>query len=256
MVDTHAHLGLCEPGDEELVAAAREAGVRRILTVGLEEESNREAIAHAEAHEEVFACVGRHPNSAAGFDDRAAREIEELAAHPRVAAVGETGLDLYRDRAPIEAQRDALSAQIEIAQRVRKPLVMHVRNRTDSRDPGDEAVRTLFERAEGVAVILHCFAASVYEVETAAEQGWYCSFAGNVSYPKAGDLRDAARRVPAELLLSETDCPYLAPQAYRGKPSQPAYVAATTEVLAEARGVSVEELERTIEQNAARVFGW
>ncbi len=256
MVDTHAHLGLCEPGAEELVTAAREAGVRRILTVGLDESSNAEAIEHAEAHEEVLACVGRHPNSAAGFDDGAAASIEELAGHPRVAAIGETGLDLYRERAPFEEQRAAFAAQIEIAGRVGKPLVIHTRNRPDSDQPGDEVMKTLSDRADGVTVILHCFSADAYEVETAAEHGWYCSFAGNVTYPNAADLRDAMRRVPDELLLVETDCPYLAPQPVRGKPNQPANVVATAEVVAAERGVSADELERLVESNAARVFSW
>ncbi len=256
MVDTHAHLGMCEPPAGELVDAARAAGVKRILTVGLDEASNAEAIADAEAHEEVFACVGRHPNSAAGFDDAAAAAIEELAAHPRVAAIGETGLDRYRDHSAIDDQHRAFEAQIEIAKRTDLPLVIHVRDKQGSRETGEEAMTLLAERAQGIDVILHCFAAASYRVETAAEHGWYCSFAGNVSYPKAEDMREAARLVPEELLLAETDCPYLAPQPVRGKPNQPAYVVSTLEVLAETRGIQPDQLERTIEDNAAQVFGW
>jgi TatD DNase family protein len=257
VVDTHAHLGLCEPADEELVAAARAAGVRRILTVGLGEDSNPEAIAAAEDAEEVFACVGRHPNSAAGFDDAAAAGIESLAADPRVAAVGETGLDYYRERSPREDQRRAFEAQMEIARRVGKPLVIHVRN---GDGPDGDAVADAFEllaaRAGGVSVVLHCFSAPPERVPEAAARGWLCSFAGNLTYPKAAELREAARLVPAELLLVETDSPFLAPQPVRGKPNQPANVVATAEVLAAERGVSYEELERTVEANAARVFRW
>jgi TatD DNase family protein len=256
VVDTHAHLGLCEPGDEELVAAAREAGVRRILTVGLDEATNRDAIAHAEAHEEVFASVGRHPNSAGGFDDAAAKAIEELAAHARVRAIGETGLDLYRDRAAIEDQRAAFAAQIEIARRAELPLVIHMRDPDGSTEASDEALATLAERAGGVSVILHCFSAAPEKVEVAAEHGWFCSFAGNVTYPKAEPLREAARLVPEELLLVETDSPFLSPQPVRGKPNQPANVVATAEVLAAERGVEPAQLEQTVEANAARVFGW
>ena len=124
MVDTHAHLGMCEPGTEALVAAAREAGVRRVLAVGIDEESNRDAVVTAEAHEEVFACVGRHPNSAAGFDVAAASAVEELAAHGCVRAIGETGLDYYREGAPRDAQRAAFEAQIGIARRAGLPLVI------------------------------------------------------------------------------------------------------------------------------------
>jgi TatD DNase family protein len=257
MVDTHAHLGLCEPDDAELVAAAASAGVRRILTVGLGPDSNPDAVAAASEHEAVFACVGRHPNSAEGFDDDDAAELERLAAGDGVAAVGETGLDFYRDGSPRPDQRRAFEAQIEIAGRVGKPLVIHMR---DGEGPDDDAVAEVFEllaaRAEGVTVILHCFSAPAERVGEAAERGWSCSFAGNLTYPKAESLREAAALVPDELLLVETDSPFLAPQRVRGKPNQPANVVATAERLAEVRAVPYAELERTVEANAARVFGW
>jgi TatD DNase family protein len=257
VVDTHAHLGLCEPATAELVAAARAVGVNRILTVGLDEETNREAIAAAEAHDGVFACVGRHPNSAAGFGDEAARDIAELAARPEVAAVGETGLDYFRDRAPRPEQRAAFEAQIDVARRVAKPLVIHMRS---GPGPGDDAVSEtldiLAREATGVSVILHCFSAPAARVEDAARHGWYCSFAGNATYKKAGELREAARLVPEELLLVETDSPFLSPQPVRGKPNEPANVVATAEVVAEERGVAYGELEELVEANATRVFGW
>ncbi len=257
MVDTHAHLGLCEPDDAALAAAARAAGVRRILTVGLDEETNRDAIAAAEATEGLFACVGRHPSSAAGFDDAAADDLAELAAHPAVAAVGETGLDFFRDRAPRDEQRRAFEAQIEIARTVAKPLVIHMRSGAGEGDDAvGEAFGTLAERADGVEVVLHCFSAPPERVADAAERGWSCSFAGNVTYPKAEGLREAARRVPDELLLVETDSPFLAPQPVRGKPNEPANVVATAEAVAEARGVSYGELERLVDENATRVFRW
>jgi TatD DNase family protein len=250
VVDTHAHLSECEPEDAELVAAARDAGVRRILTVGMDEDSNAEAIGAAEAHEAVLACVGRHPNSAAGFDDEAAERISLLAVHERVAAIGETGLDYYRDRAPRDDQRRAFEAQIEIARRAGKPVVIHMRESVD------ETFEVLRSKADGLAVILHCFSAPADRVAEAAERGWYCSFAGNLTYPKAEGLRDAARLVPDALLLVETDSPFLAPQAKRGKPNQPANVVATAEVLAELRGLEYAELEGLVERNAARAFGW
>ena len=250
MVDTHCHLGLCEPEPAELVAAARGAGVRRILTVGLDEETNEEAIALAGAHEEVRACVGRHPNSAVGFDDDAAAAIERLAADPRVAAVGETGLDYYRDAAPLADQRRAFEAQIEIARGARKPLVIH------TRDSLGDTVEILRSRADGVAVILHCFSAPPRFVAEAAERGWLCSFAGNLTYPRAEELREAARLVPDELLLVETDSPFLAPQPVRGRPNQPASVVHTAEALAGVRGLAYGEVEQRVERNAARVLGW
>jgi TatD DNase family protein len=256
VVDTHAHLGLCEPDDAELVAAAREAGVRRILTVGLGEDSNPGAVALARSHEEVFACVGRHPNGTGGFDQAAAEAIEGMCEQDVVVAVGETGLDFYRDRADPEDQRQAFSAQIGIARRAGKPIVIHLRDSDGSEAAVSEAFTTLSDEADGVQVILHCFSAGPAWVERAAERGWYCSFAGNVTYPRADDLREAARLVPGERLLVETDSPFLAPQPVRGKPNQPANVVATAERLAEVRGESYDRLESVVEANASRVFGW
>lgn len=256
MVDTHAHLSFCEPRAADLVAAARRVGVRRILTVGTDEAANREAIADAEAHEEVFACVGRHPNAATGFDERAAAEIEALAGHERVVAVGETGLDYYRDRAPRAEQRAAFEAQIAIGRRTGLPVVIHVRDPVGDDDALSEAFATLAAQAEGVTVILHCCSAPPERVGEAAERGWYCSFAGNVTYPKADGLRGSVRLVPEELLLVETDSPFLAPQSARGKPNQPANVVEVAELLAAERGITYGPLERIVETNAARVFQW
>jgi TatD DNase family protein len=256
VVDTHAHLGLCEPDPGELLAAACEAGVRRILSVGLGEDSNPGVVELAGRHPEVFACVGRHPNGATGFDDAAAEAIEELAGRDDVVAVGETGLDFYRDGSHPDDQRRAFSAQIGIANRVEKPIVIHLRDRDGSQDAVTEAFETLGAEIDGADVILHCFSAGPAWVEPAAERGWYCSFAGNLTYPKAEDLREAAALVPTDRLLVETDSPFLAPQPVRGKPNQPANVVATAERLAEVRGVPYEELERTVEANAERVFGW
>ncbi len=254
MVDTHAHLSLCEPPDADLVATARGAGVRRILTIGIDEGANRDAVAVSREFGEVFAGVGRHPNSAAGFDDAAASEISRLAADSSVRAIGETGLDFYRDGAPRADQRAAFAAQIEIAADAGLPVVIHVRDEEGSTEAVDEAFATLDRLARG-PVILHCFSAP-QRVDVAVERGWYCSFAGNVTYPRADQLRVAATAVPEELLLVETDSPYLAPQPVRGKPNQPANVLATAERIAEVRGVSAEQLERSVEANAERLFGW
>ena len=255
MVDTHAHLAACEQSDAELVAEAGAVGVTRILTIGIDDESNREAVAAAERHPEVFASAGRHPNAAAGFEAQDAERIATHAAHPRVRAVGETGLDFYRDRAPRRDQRAAFAGQIEIARQAALPLVIHVRDPDGSSDAIDEVFATLDADAQGVAVILHCFSAPA-RVEDAAERGWHCSFAGNLTYPRAEDLREAAVRVPAELLLVETDSPFLAPQGRRGRPNRPANVVATAASLAELRGIEIAELEQIVEANARRLFSW
>ena len=258
MIDSHAHLGVCEPDDAELVAEARRIGVERILTIGLDEESNAGAIAAAREHEGVFAAVGRHPNSATGFDHAAADAIEELAADPLVRAIGETGLDFYRDRASEKDQVDAFEAQIAIARRTALPLVIHLR---DSGGPGAgravaDAYELLMTEAEGVDVILHCFSATAERAEQAVERGWYLSFAGNVTYPNSGELREAAALVPDDQLLVETDSPFLAPQPARGKPNVPANVTLTAEAVAEVRGVGYQQLDAAVTANAARLFGW
>jgi TatD DNase family protein len=255
VVDTHAHLGMCEPADGELVAAARKAGVNRILTVGLGEDSNPGAIELARAYEEVFAAIGRHPNSAAGFDDEAAAALEELAAADEVVAIGETGLDWYREGSLPDEQRRAFLGQIGVANRVGKPIVIHLRDRDESELAYTEAFEILEAEIEG-DVILHCFSAGPAFAERAAASGWYCSFAGNVTYPKAEELREAAAVVPEDRILVETDSPFLAPQDFRGTPNEPANVIATAGRLAEVRGVAYDQFERAVEANAARVLGW
>lgn len=258
MIDSHAHLGICEPSSGDLVGEARRLGVARILTIGLDEASNEEAVRIAAEHEGVFAAVGRHPNSAAGFDRAAVEAIEELAANPLVRAIGETGLDFYREGAPEVDQVRAFEAQIGIARRHELPLVVHMR---DSSGPGaGRAVADCFEllavEAEGVEVILHCFSATAERAAQAVKHGWYVSFAGNVTYPNSGELREAAALVPDELLLVETDSPFLAPQAARGKPNRPANVTLTAEAVAEVREVGYVQLDELVTANAARLFAW
>jgi TatD DNase family protein len=250
VIDSHCHLALCEPATAELVGDARRAGVARMLTVGLGADTNPQAIADAEAFEEVFACVGHHPNSASEFDEAAGAAIEELAADPAVVAVGETGLDYFRDRAAPSDQRRAFEAQLGIARRVGKPIVIHMR------DSLEDTFSVLREHAEGVEVILHCFSAGPEAAEEAAQRGWYCSFAGNVTYSKSDQLREAAALVPDHLLLVETDAPFLSPQPVRGKPNQPANVIETAERVAELRGITYVELDQLVEANARRVFQW
>ena len=249
MIDSHTHLDSCPPPNEELVASAAAAGVSRILTVGMDEESNRSALAAAETFPQVYAAIGRHPNHAEGFDDAALSAIEHLATHARCAAIGEAGLDYYRDRAPRADQERAFHAQIDLARATGKPLVVH------TRAAEDDTIATLRARADGVAVIMHCFSMPDRLEECLAE-GWWISFAGNVTYLKAEDLRAAAARVPENRLLVETDAPYLTPQVVRKERNQPAYVAHTARFVAERRGVGYDRLERIVERNAAELFGW
>ena len=249
MIDSHTHLDRAPGSDAELVAAAREAGLTRILTVGTDAASCRAAIAAAEAHDEVYAAVGRHPNDSSGYEDAITDELRELARHPKVLAIGETGLDDYRDYAPREDQERAFSAHMELARETGKPLVIH------TRAAEDDTIAMLDREAQGLEVILHCFSMPE-RLDECLQRGWWISFAGNVTYPKAQDLAEAARRVPLDRLLVETDAPYLTPQARRKERNQPAFVVHTARFVAERRGIAYEELEAAVEANAARLFGW
>jgi TatD DNase family protein len=249
LIDSHTHLDLCEPSDAELVAAATAAGVVRILTVGIDGASCRAALAAAEDFPQVYAAVGRHPNAAKGFDDADLAELQALAAHERCAAIGEAGLDFYREGAPAEDQERAFAAQIALARETDKPLVIH------SRAADSQTLAQLAAEADGVRVVMHCFSMPE-RLGECLERGYAISFAGNVTYKSAGDLAEAARLVPEERLLVETDAPYLTPQVVRKERNQPAFVAHTLAFIAELRGVGVEQLGAAVERNAAVVFGW
>ena len=249
MIDSHTHLDRTPGSEAELVAEAREAGVGRILTVGTDAASCRAAIKAAEAHEAVFAAVGRHPNDSTGYDDAVTEDLRELARHPRVLAIGETGLDDYRDYAPRADQERAFSAHIGLARETGKPLVIH------TRAAEADTIAMLDGDARGLEVILHCFSMPE-RLDECVERGWWISFAGNVTYPKAHELAAAAGRVPLDRLLVETDAPYLTPQELRKHRNRPAYVVHTARFVAERRGIAYEELEAAVEANAAKLFGW
>jgi TatD DNase family protein len=250
VIDTHCHLDHCEGPTDEVVARARAAGVNRIATVGMNAGSIARALEASAAYDEVFAIVGRHPHEAAGFGPADLDEIERAAAEPSTRAIGEAGLDYYRDYAPRPDQRRAFEAQLELAGRVGLPIAIH------TRAAEDDTFALLAEHAARLpAVILHCFSAPD-RVDECVERGYLCSFAGNVTYPKATDLQRAASELPAELLLVETDAPYLSPQPVRSKRNEPANVVHTAEHVAGLRGIEYAELERTLEANAARVLRW
>jgi TatD DNase family protein len=243
LIDTHCHLEMCD------AAAADGHELTRVATVGIDDDAVARALALADAHEEVFAIVGRHPNSSEGFSGDDLEPIRRAAAHPKVVAIGETGLDYYRDYAPHDDQRRAFEAQIGLARQLGKPLVIH------TRAAEDDTFAVLAEHAGDLTVVMHCFSA-VERLDECVERGYMCSFAGNVTYPKATDLQHAAARVPEELLLVETDAPFLAPQPVRGKQNVPANVVHTARKVAELREMPYEALERIVERNAKRVFGW
>jgi TatD DNase family protein len=249
VVDSHTHLDLCDEPETELVAAAEAAGVSAIVTIGIDGASCRAALKAAEAFPQVYAAVGRHPNAARGFDGADAAELRALASHPRCVAIGETGLDFYREGAPRSDQQRAFAAQIALARETGKPLVIH------TRAAELQTLDQLADEADGVSVVMHCFSMPAQLHECLA-RGYHISFAGNVTYPNARELAQAALEVPDDRLLVETDAPYLTPQAVRKRRNQPAYVAHTLAFLADARGQEREQLDAEVERNAARVFGW
>jgi TatD DNase family protein len=245
VIDTHAHLDACDAPADDLVARARAAGVDRVIAIGSGIDSCRTALGLAERHDGVFAAFGIHPHQASGSEADRLAELRVLLRHERAVAVGEAGLDFYREWAPRDRQRELFRAQLELATELGKPVVVH------TRDAEDEVASEL--EAFGGTVILHCFS-SPRLLGPALERGYFVSFAGNVTFPKAQDLREAATRVPPERILAETDSPYLAPQQLRGRPNEPANVVHTVAVLAEARGEDASALAERIDVNATAAF--
>jgi TatD DNase family protein len=239
VIDTHAHLDALEDPAAAL-ARARRAGVDRVIAIGSGRESARTTLALAEREAGVFAAVGVHPHQAGDGED--VRAVVDEAA----VAVGEIGLDFFRDYAPREEQRRVFAAQLELASNFGKPVVIHCR-------AAEEETAQMLAGFYGV-VVLHCFS-SPELLPVALERGYYVSFAGNVTYPKAEELREAARLVPVERILAETDTPYLSPQPVRGRPNEPAHLVHTIAALAETRGDDAGELARRIDTNATRAFG-
>jgi TatD DNase family protein len=245
VIDTHAHLDACTEAAPILLSRARAAGVSRVIAVGSGIDSCRAAVAVAGAEQGVACALGIHPHQAGGKESERLDELAGLLDDPRTVAVGETGLDYYRDYAPRDAQRRVFESQLQLATDRGLPVVVHTRD-------ADHETARLLAGFDGV-VVLHCFSTPSL-LDDALERGYYVSFAGNVTFPKATELRDAAARVPADRILSETDCPYLAPQPVRGRPNEPAYVVHTVAALAALRGESADALAAQIDENATRAF--
>ncbi len=225
---------------------AATAGVRRIVTVGTDPDSCADALATAVGFREVYAAIGCHPNNAELLDED---HLRRDAGHERCVAIGETGLDYYRDRSPRDAQQRAFEFQISLARETDKALVIHTRDATD------DTLRMLHAQAQDLRVMLHCFSMPE-RLDECLEAGWWISFAGNVTYRANEELAKAVERVQSERLLVETDAPYLAPQSRRGKPNEPAFVRETAEFVAARRGISYAELEASVVASAAALFNW
>jgi TatD DNase family protein len=245
VTDTHAHLDACEEPAAVLVERARAAGIIRVVTVGTGIDSCGAALALAEENDGVYAALGVDPHRAASPDANRLAELRELLDHPKAVAVGETGLDTVRVRATQTEQRRLLDAQLALADELGLPVVIH------SREAASETAAAL-EPFHG-AVILHCFS-SPDLLPAAVDRRYYVSFAGNVTFPKALELRRAAAAVPGDRILVETDSPYLAPQAMRGRRNEPLHLVHTIAVVAEARGEEPGILAARTHRNAAAAF--
>ena len=245
MIDTHAHLDACAD-QAAVLTRAQAAGVTRVVTIGTGIDSCRAALAIAELHDGVFAALGIDPHQASSEEAHRVDDLRELLGHPKAVAVGETGLDNYHHFASPADQRRLFDAQLALATELGKPVVVH------SRDAAAATADAL--AAFDGTVVLHCFS-SPDLLPTALERGYYVSFAGNVTYPKATELREAAAHVPADRILVETDSPYLSPQPVRGRPNEPANVVHTLAELAAARAEDPVELAAQIDRNAAAAFG-
>ncbi|MBE0597526.1 MAG: YchF/TatD family DNA exonuclease [Desulfuromonadales bacterium] len=253
LVDTHAHLDNAQFRDdrEAVIARALEQGVTRLLTVGTDLASSRLSIEIASAHPEVYAAVGIHPHDALTASEETLEQLRELiTSAPKVVAVGEIGLDFYRDRAPREAQREAFRRQIRLAREVDLPLIVH------DRDAHQEVLQILREEnAQEIGGVLHCFSGDLEMARQCLELGFYLSFPGTITYPKNEELRQVVRGVPIDRLLVETDCPYLAPQPFRGRRNEPAYVRHTAEAIAAIKGLTIADVARITTVNSYRLFG-
>ena len=246
-VDTHCHLFLMDEDPGHVIADARAVGVPRLVCVGIDPQTSRRALQLAQSFRGVFATAGMHPHTASALDRRGESEVEELLADPMVVAVGETGLDAYRRLSPMEDQDRAFRTHVALSRETGKPVVVHVR------DAWEDAFRILEEeRAEHV--VLHCFTGDRALGREAAERGYFLSFAGNVTYPSASALREAASEAPLDRLLAETDSPFLTPQVRRGTPNHPANLVHTLAVLADIRGLDLDEMVAHTAENAHRAF--
>jgi TatD DNase family protein len=245
VTDSHAHLDACEEPASEIVERARAAGVTRIVTIGTGIESCRAALVLADENDGVYAALGVDPHRAATPDAERLGELRELLSHPKAIAVGETGLDNARQFATPVEQRRLFDAELALAEELELPVVVH------SRDAAADTAAAL--SAFDGTVILHCFS-SPDLLAPAVERGYYVSFAGNVTYPKAPELREAAAAVPEDRILVETDSPYLSPQPTRGRRNEPAHIVHTIAVLADARGETPELLAARTHTNASAAF--
>lgn len=251
LIDSHAHLGLAQFDADRtaVLERAMAAGVVRIVEIGYDLATSRAAVELAAQHELIYAVVGVQPNHVAALPDDWLDQVCALAQQPKVLAIGEIGLDYYWNAAPADVQEACFRAQIDLARNLRLPVVIH------SRDARDDTIRVLRDAAHGLSGVMHSFSGDWEYACACLDIGFYLSFSGPITFPKAVDLHDVARRAPLDRILIETDSPYLAPHPFRGKRNEPAYVRLIAERIAALRGLSLDDLARALWRNAEAVLG-
>jgi TatD DNase family protein len=248
--DTHCHLAMID-GDhpvDDVVARARAAGVVTLVTVGVDLASSAEAVQIASAFRDVWAVIGIHPHNSIEATEHVLERLRSLGRHPAVVGIGETGLDYFRDHSPRVRQEESFREHIRLAKELDKALVIH------DRDAHDDVVAVLIDEGAPERTVFHCFSGDVDLVKRCADEGWYLSFAGNVTFANAPNLREAAAAAPIELLVTETDSPYLSPHPHRGTTNEPSRIPLVVAQLATLHGVPAEELARRTQENARRLF--
>src|SRR5271170_8096417 len=259
-VDSHAHLDgkQFDSDREQVIARAREAGVQNIVAIGNGDgpEDVGCGIRLAEKYDFIYATLGIHPHEARLANEAAYQNMERLAKHPKVIAWGEIGLDYYYDHSPRDVQKEVFTRQMELAAAAKLPIVIHCRPSEDSDNAWDDCLTLIREdwAPNGLGGILHCFTGTWPQAKSALDMGFMISFAGNITFPKAQQIRNAALEVPLERMLIETDCPYLAPVPHRGKRNEPAFVVETARKLGELRGLTAEEVGQQTTLNFRRFF--
>ena len=250
LIDSHAHIQLdgFDEDREAVLARAHEAGIHAILTIGFDLQTSRGAISLAEKHEQIYATVGMHPHDAKNFDDEILQIFRELAVHPKVLALGEMGLDYYRDLSPRPIQKKTFNQQLDLAEELDLPIIIH------NREAYHDILPILQERCGRIRGVMHCFSGDVEIMHKSLDLGFYIGIGGPVTYRKSDALQAVAQEVPPDRLLVETDCPWLAPQFRRGKRNEPAYVRAIAEKIAELRGIGLEEIGQITTRNFEQLF--
>ncbi len=257
LVDTHAHLDMSvfNEGRTEAIARAMDAGVGNIITVGIDLESSKKAIELSEHHAGIYAAVGIHPHDVANIDKADIKKLSEIATHPGVVAVGETGLDFYRDYSPRGEQIQALKWQLALSAELELPVIIHCRQaEEDMLDLLRSWISEYGDTRRQCRGVIHCFSSDSNTAKEYLNMGFYLSLGAYIGYPTSAGIHDVIRSIPKDRLLVETDCPFLPPQSYRGKRNEPAYLPFTVKALAEIREESYEDVAKESTQNAQRLF--